>query len=61
MLDWDPKGKQGPTTPLPDQVTVHVPKDEDELIRPVSQPVLPPADIDVPVPAVWGQALCPSY
>ncbi|KAK1315382.1 40S ribosomal protein S3-3 [Acorus calamus] len=26
MLDWDPKGKQGPTTPLPDVVTIHQPK-----------------------------------
>ncbi|KAK6236541.1 hypothetical protein SCA6_011878 [Theobroma cacao] len=26
MLDWDPKGKQGPTTPLPDLVTIHSPK-----------------------------------
>uniref|UniRef100_A0A453RVC0 Ribosomal protein S3 C-terminal domain-containing protein n=1 Tax=Aegilops tauschii subsp. strangulata TaxID=200361 RepID=A0A453RVC0_AEGTS len=23
MLDWDPKGKLGPTTPLPDLVTIH--------------------------------------
>ena len=49
MLDWDPKGKQGPTTPLPDQVTVHVPKDEDELVRP--SPALAPADIDPPISA----------
>ncbi|KAF8401067.1 hypothetical protein HHK36_014370 [Tetracentron sinense] len=34
MLDWDPKGKQGPTTPLPDLVTIHTPKDEEEYIRP---------------------------
>ncbi|KAK4343354.1 hypothetical protein RND71_036448 [Anisodus tanguticus] len=27
LLDWDPKGKQGPTTPLPDLVTIHPPKD----------------------------------
>ncbi|GMN36896.1 hypothetical protein TIFTF001_006388 [Ficus carica] len=33
MLDWDPKGKQGPTTPLPDLVTIHPPKDEDEYLR----------------------------
>ncbi|XWS17472.1 hypothetical protein CRYUN_Cryun33cG0070800 [Craigia yunnanensis] len=26
MLDWDPKGKQGPTTPLPDIVIIHLPK-----------------------------------
>ncbi|XP_062018187.1 uncharacterized protein LOC133734582 [Rosa rugosa] len=31
MLDWDPNGKQGPMTPLPDLVTIHQPKD-DELI-----------------------------
>jgi small subunit ribosomal protein S3e len=34
MLDWDPKGKQGPKTPLPDLVTIHAPKDEDEYARP---------------------------
>uniref|UniRef100_A0A1D1YWR0 40S ribosomal protein S3-3 n=1 Tax=Anthurium amnicola TaxID=1678845 RepID=A0A1D1YWR0_9ARAE len=47
MLDWDPKGKQGPMTPLPDLVTIHTPKDEDELIR--TAPVLA-TDIEVPVP-----------
>lgn len=36
MLDWDPKGKQGPTTPLPDLVTIHAPKDEDEYLKPLS-------------------------
>ncbi|GMP62701.1 hypothetical protein CsSME_00024699 [Camellia sinensis var. sinensis] len=34
MLDWDPKGKQGPTTPLPDVVTIHTPKEEEEYTRP---------------------------
>lgn len=34
MLDWDPKGKQGPTTPLPDLVTIHQPKEEEDYIRP---------------------------
>ena len=38
MLGWDPKGKQGPMTPLPDLVTIHQPKDEDEYIR---APVVP--------------------
>ncbi|KAF9600288.1 hypothetical protein IFM89_005874 [Coptis chinensis] len=33
MLDWDPKGKQGPMT-LPDLVTIHMPKDEEEYVRP---------------------------
>ena len=32
MLDWDPSGKQGPKTPLPDQVTIHTPK-EDEAVN----------------------------
>ncbi|KAB2613057.1 40S ribosomal protein S3-3 [Pyrus ussuriensis x Pyrus communis] len=27
-LDWDPKGKQGPKTPLPDLVTIHQPKED---------------------------------
>merc|ERR1712063_182840 len=31
MKEWDPKGKVGPKTPLPDVVTVHQPKD-DELM-----------------------------
>jgi small subunit ribosomal protein S3e len=30
MLDWDPKGKQGPMNPLPDMVTIHTPLKEDE-------------------------------
>ncbi|BBH08229.1 hypothetical protein PRUPE_7G202300 [Prunus persica] len=55
MLDWDPKGKQGPMTPLPDLVTIHQPK-EDEYFRPavaaaavVAPPVLGATDIDVPL------------
>ncbi|CAL5061693.1 unnamed protein product [Urochloa humidicola] len=42
MLDWDPKGKQGPTMPLPDLVTIHPPKEEDELMRPLA-PEIPVA------------------
>jgi small subunit ribosomal protein S3e len=38
MLDWEPKGKVGPTTPLPDLVTIHAPKEEDELRPPVLIP-----------------------
>lgn len=30
MPDWDPKGKVGPKTPLPDIVTIHTPKDEED-------------------------------
>lgn len=44
MLDWDPKGKQGPMTPLPDQVTIHPPKEE-EYIRPATAP--PATEIEV--------------
>jgi len=53
MLDWDPKGKQGPKTPLPDIVTIHSPKEEDEYARPAAAAaaasVLPTTDIEVPV------------
>jgi len=34
MLDWDPKGKQGPMTPLPDVVIIHTPKEDDVYIAP---------------------------
>lgn len=53
MLDWDPKGKQGPMTPLPDLVTIHTPKEE--LYTPVP-PVAAinidalPSSVAVPVP-----------
>lgn len=46
MLDWDPKGKQGPTTPLPDLVTIHPPKEEEEYLR---LPVAAPVEIDPPI------------
>ena len=29
MLDWDPKGINGPKTPLPDVVSIHSPKEEE--------------------------------
>ncbi|OMO86544.1 40S ribosomal protein S3-3-like protein, partial [Corchorus olitorius] len=38
MLDWDPKGKQGPMTPLPDLVTIHPPKEDEEIYKPVPEP-----------------------
>ena len=44
MLDWDPKGKQGPKTPLPDLVTIHTPKEEEEYNRP---PAVLANDIEV--------------
>lgn len=45
VLDWDPKRTEGPTTPLPDLVTIHSSKEEDEYIRP---PVTP-TNTEVPV------------
>lgn len=45
MLSWDPNGKQGPTTPLPDLVTIHSPKDEEEYVK----PTLVATDIEVPI------------
>ncbi|CAI9113477.1 OLC1v1014087C1 [Oldenlandia corymbosa var. corymbosa] len=39
MLEWDPKGKMGPVTPLPDFVTILSPKEEKEYIRPAALPL----------------------
>ncbi|KAL0319430.1 UNVERIFIED_CONTAM: 40S ribosomal protein S3-3 [Sesamum angustifolium] len=44
MLEWDPKGKQGPVTPLPDLVTIHPPKEEEHYVAP------PVAATDVEIP-----------
>ncbi|KAJ9168169.1 hypothetical protein P3X46_019728 [Hevea brasiliensis] len=44
MLDWDPKGKVGPMTPLPDLVTIHPPKEEEYIPTPVMT-----ANIEIPV------------
>lgn len=57
MLDWDPKGKQGPMTPLPDLVTIHTPKEELYTPAPpaaaVNLDVLPsPVAMPVPVSVV---------
>ena len=51
MLDWDPKGKQGPTTPLPDVVVIHSPKEEEEIVhRPAAAAAaVLTTDIEVPV------------
>jgi len=46
MLDWDPKGKVGPKTPLPDIVTIHSPMEEEDYnVR----PALATANIEVAV------------
>lgn len=59
MLGWDPSGKQGPKTPLPDLVTIHTPKDdvivsvrkeEEYVAAPLGAPLgasLAPTDVDV--------------
>lgn len=50
MLDWDPKGKQGPTTPLPDVVTIHPPKEDQEYLPPTTVPPVPLQVVDeIPV------------
>ncbi|KAK5817311.1 hypothetical protein E1A91_A07G020900v1 [Gossypium mustelinum] len=50
MLDWDPKGEQGPMTPLPDLVTIHPPKDEEEFKEKKEyEAVVPPTNIEFPV------------
>ncbi|KAI3975870.1 hypothetical protein MKX01_030715, partial [Papaver californicum] len=46
MLDWDPKGKNGPMTPLPDVVTIHQPKDEEDFISRPS--MMAPMEIEMP-------------
>ncbi|KAH0669856.1 hypothetical protein KY285_024157 [Solanum tuberosum] len=46
MLDWDTKEKQGPTTPLPNLVTIHPPKEEEEYMRLL---VASPVEIEPPV------------
>lgn len=46
MLDWDPEGKQGPTTRLPDLVTIHPPKEEEDY---TSRSLFVPTEIPVAV------------
>jgi hypothetical protein len=29
MKEWDPSGRQGPKTPMPDVVKIHEPKEEE--------------------------------
>lgn len=48
MLDWDPKGKLGPMTPLPDIVIIHPPKEEEEYGRPAQQPLIP-VEVEEPI------------
>ncbi|KAI3717333.1 hypothetical protein L1987_68895 [Smallanthus sonchifolius] len=54
MLDWDPTGKLGPKTPLPDNVVIHMPKDDVVALPPKEveeyQPPLVFADEPLPAP-----------
>ncbi|WRX32404.1 Small ribosomal subunit protein uS3 [Theobroma cacao] len=56
MLDWDPKGKQGPTTPLPDLVTIHSPKEDEETFK------VKPETTDIEIPClVFHSLLRPAF
>ncbi|KAI3501966.1 hypothetical protein L1887_29995 [Cichorium endivia] len=54
MLDWDPTGKLGPKTPLPDNVIIHMPKDDVVALPPKEveeyRPPLVVADEPLPMP-----------
>ncbi|KAG0345677.1 hypothetical protein BG004_003308, partial [Podila humilis] len=52
MLPWDPTGKMGPKTPLPDMVTIMEPKEEAPITAPVSESreeVAAPAPVAAPI------------
>ncbi|XP_077975972.1 small ribosomal subunit protein uS3-like [Styela clava] len=57
MLPWDPNGKIGPKKPLPDNVSIVEPKDEDEVTGPKSESKTPKPD---PVPSQVPQAMPPQ-
>ncbi|KAK9052042.1 hypothetical protein SSX86_028670 [Deinandra increscens subsp. villosa] len=54
MLDWDPTGKLGPKTPLPDNVIIHMPKDDVVALPPKEveeyRPPLVVGDEPLPMP-----------
>jgi len=47
MKDWDPTGKIGPKTPLPDMVTIMEPKEEQIITEPTSEDLRSAQDIPV--------------
>ncbi|CAB0044860.1 unnamed protein product [Trichogramma brassicae] len=52
MLPWDPAGKNGPKKPLPDNVIVQEPKEEQVFTTPVSETkMVPPVAQIAPMPA----------
>ena len=56
MKEWDPTGRQGPKTPLPDVVTVHAPKEDESGVAQVAAGA-PPAAAAAAPPA----AAAPAY
>ncbi|KAF5754234.1 putative ribosomal protein S3, eukaryotic/archaeal [Helianthus annuus] len=54
MLDWDPTGKLGPKKPLPDNVVIHMPKDDVIALPPKEveeyKPPFVAADAPLPMP-----------
>ncbi|KAL4569760.1 hypothetical protein LXL04_025403 [Taraxacum kok-saghyz] len=56
MLDWDPTGKVGPKTPLPDNVIIHMPKDDVIALPPKEvEEYRPPIVADDPLPMPSGR------
>ena len=50
MLPWDPTGKKGPKKPLPDNVSIHEPKEEIIPTQPYSEPKIPkPVGLEPPM------------
>lgn len=58
MKEWDPSGRQGPKTPLPDVVVVHAPKEDESGVAQVAAGA--PAAAAAPAPAA-AAAAAPSY
>lgn len=56
MKEWDPTGRQGPKTPLPDVVTVHAPKEDESGVAQVAAGA--PAAAAAPAPPA---AAAPAY
>jgi len=52
MRAFDPQGKTGPNIPLPDQITISAPKDEEVYAQPHSVCKIPKAEPQMPVQPV---------
>ncbi len=60
MKEWDPTGRQGPKTPLPDVVTVHAPKEDESGVAQVAAGA-PAAAAAAAAPAPPATAAAPAY